>query len=1347
MTRAEAKAIWDTRMRRHSDCLPSSSRMTPPADPQPPSPPRRPPGRLRRWLLRPLVWLLVLLVVLGAATWWLLQTPWVKERARVELERRLSQALETPVTIERLDFSLVPLTVTAGGVAIADIDPAYPPLFEAERVEVGGNVVRGPRWQIHLRSLQAERPVLRLRRLPDGSWNLPRVERDGPSESRFEIYVGTLDLRHGLVVLEDRQLPLDLAARDVAGRLLGDGPDAARGDVEAREVELRLPQGKPYLGRVSARVRVARAGLELYRARVEGPYLDARVRGEVRWEDGERRAELDVEATGDGRLLDALGYVEEQVRGRFDARGQVLWEPELWGVRGDVTSPELSLFDWPLTAVAATVAVDEHAAHVDITEAGFGGGDVEGEVHVDLKGEGRPTDLTLTVRDVDLEALAQGLGVPVENVFGRVAGSGDYHFALERPEGGDGRADLRVEAVAGSGPGVPLQGRVPVTIRDGVVRVDELALASDTQRLTGDGVFRLAERTGRFDVAVSSDRLGELRHLLPFDTESDPPLWLPRRGDGELTARVDVAPAGVGAEIGLLLRDVVAPGLAADTVRGTVTVAEDGVERMDLRARRPEAMLVVRGSVPFEDGVAGAPPLAIALEAARWPVADAEPWLPAPLPLPLEGRLSGDLRLGGGLEAVEGRLTGRVDEVAAGPVRSGSLELDVTFDPRQVRLRNALWTTPAGAVEATGIYEPEAGSLDFQVTSEPLALAREPLSMLGASGLRGHLRLDARLLGTVEEPRLDLTLAADDLRLAGGVALPPNESRLRWQGGELEVAAELPGLLTVDGGGALTQETADLRLQIEGNNPRRLLRIGGVELPRELTGRFGGELLVRRTAEEPALRAELILDRLQARYAGHRLYALEPVRARLEGGEVHVDSLYLGTDRQGLDLFVGGTIGAADPFPLDLHLQTSLPVAWLELVVPQVDVSGRLDLLATVGGTATDPRFNGQGELAEGRMIVEGFPHSFDQISGVVLLYPDQAVIDHVNARFAGGEMRLAGTVLPNEAHPLGWSYELQIEADGVQLRYPAEWRLVGDAQLVLASTPQGRELTGVVNLDRAFYLADVAIGPIQLLQNFLRRNPRRLAETDETLRSTQLQVQVLGPDALRVRNNLADLTGDLELVIRGTAARPVPFGEVTVDPDSTLSYGGNEYTVERGALIFADPYRIDPYIDLVAETEIQQYRVQLALDGSLSRPNATFSSNPPLADLDVLALVTTGSATTVSDGLVDPGVETGDPGAARGFLYGQAAGLVSERVNRLFGLDKFRIDPLTTGSGELSQARVTVGEQISRDVLVTYSWDPSTTQQTILQVEWRISPLLSLLLTQNGDDTYSVDAQWEKRF
>src|SRR5690606_20465561 len=134
-----------------------------------------------------------------------------------------------------------------------------------------------------------------------------------------------------------------------------------------------------------------------------------------------------------------------------------------------------------------------------------------------------------------------------------------------------------------------------------------------------------------------------------------------------------------------------------------------------------------------------------------------------------------------------------------------------------------------------------------------------------------------------------------------------------------------------------------------------------------------------------------------------------------------------------------------------------------------------------------------------------------------------------------------------------------------------------------------------------------------------------------------------------------------------GTASRPVIFGSVDVEAGSELTYGGNEYEVERASLTFADPYRIDPHIDLVARTEVQQYEITLLLDGPLTRPNASFSSSPPLPDLDVVALVTGG----------DPAAAQRSGGAAEGFLYGQAAGLVAERVNALFGLDKFRIDPL----------------------------------------------------------------------
>ena len=102
---------------------------------------------------------------------------------------------------------------------------------------------------------------------------------------------------------------------------------------------------------------------------------------------------------------------------------------------------------------------------------------------------------------------------------------------------------------------------------------------------------------------------------------------------------------------------------------------------------------------------------------------------------------------------------------------------------------------------------------------------------------------------------------------------------------------------------------------------------------------------------------------------------------------------------------------------------------------------------------------------------------------------------------------------------------------------------------------------------------------------------------------------------------------------------------------------------------------------------------------------------------------------------------------SAASFLYGQAASVIGERVSNLFGFDKFRIDPLTGSGDNLSKARVTVGKRLSKDVFVSYSADPSSTEEQRLQIEWQIGRSLVLVLTQNGDNTYEADARWETSF
>jgi translocation and assembly module TamB len=338
---------------------------------------------------------------------------------------------------------------------------------------------------------------------------------------------------------------------------------------------------------------------------------------------------------------------------------------------------------------------------------------------------------------------------------------------------------------------------------------------------------------------------------------------------------------------------------------------------------------------------------------------------------------------------------------------------------------------------------------------------------------------------------------------------------------------------------------------------------------------------------------------------------------------------------------------------------------------------------------------------------------------------------------------------LPRPGEP--FTYRVNASATGVSLRYPEGFLARGDADLALVSTPQSRVIRGSVRLDRLFYLEDVKLGTLDLLRGLLQRQRLEVAQTDEFLATTQLNIQITGPEALRVNNNVARLRGQIDLTVQGTLASPVLFGRVELEPGGTLVYSDNTYEVERGLLTFNNPNRIDPVIDLVARTEVRSYDVSLTLSGTLDRLNVKFSSDQGLADLEVLALLAGGGGQDLEapGRLLAPGERNDETTfGASTFLAGQAASLVSERVSSLFGFDRFRIDPLAGTGGAIGGVRLTVGKRISKNLLITYSSNPAASEEYIVRAEWQVADNLVLVFTRDGKlDTYAVDAEWEKRF
>ena len=1352
-------------------------------------------GRLRGCfggLLRLGGWSLALVAVSIGAAWLFLRSDWAAERGLRLLEERLSEALGRPVSVGRVELGGWPPSVTAHDLVIPGPEPSDPPFARVPEVEVQLEVSGRRELRVHVRRVFVRAPEVRLELDAEGGTNLPDFRTTGGGGGRVEVTFGSLIVRDGVFVLDEQRLPFALEATALTARAESIGSAADRrfdGRLTAGEVAFTLPDARPYSGGLSARAVVEKGRVEIAALRFAAPEVTLTAGGEITWDDAGRAVDLAVEAHGRAELLNRLGYAEEPIAGPLEVAGRFDYaasrEPEgggesaaegEWTFTADLASERLTAYGMVFTGAAAALTADSAGVTVEIDRTGYAGGTVAGTVAVPSRPEGAEevparVETDLRFDGLGLAPLLADRDIELDGITGSLSGRAVYRFTTDAPAAGDGRVEVAVDAVERRPGALPVAGEAELTIRDGVVATDGALITAEGQRLTASGSYDLEAGRGRFAYDLTSTDLVPLYRALPLPAEppGEPAPWRLTGGSGTARGELALAPAGLTLTAVLDLDAVRTPALAFDRVAGSLRLTPEAVRELDLVAERDGGELRAAGTVPLGEEP-GAPPPEVALDLAlafeEWPLAELAPLLPEGT-RSLEGRVSGRLDLAGSVTAVEGRA-----ELAAAPlgiagvagIAAERVEAAAAFDPEELRLERLEVELAAGTVTASGSLERAGGGIAATLEAPALDLAAAPFDDLVPGALVGTLVLEATAAGTLDRPDVRFALAGTGLGLAGralgegGAA----DAAVRWADGRLEATGSLLGLVRFDGGGRLDpgagSEAIDLELALAGDDLRALAQLAAEAPLPEFAGSFTGTLEIagawpEETGGFDELTARLALDRLALSYEGLAVANLEPVTVRFEGGVLTLESLYLGhAGRDGAppsgpasasaadELFVTGTADlGAEGVPLDLDFQGSFGATWLQPMLPGAELEGTLAVLGRVRGTAEAPRVNGQGEVEGGNAILPGFPHAFEEIAATVFFDPGGAlIVDRLSAELAGGDVLAQGRLdLPGtpDAEAV---YRLQARARGFSLRWPEGFLLRGGADLALASDDGVRQVTGVVDLERIFYLQDVTVSLTRLLTEALQRQRLEVGEADAELASTLLNVAVRGP--LRVRNNIADLEGRAELVVRGTLAAPVLFGQVTIERGGTITYAETEYEVERGLLTFANPVRIDPVIDFVATTEVDGYDVTLQLAGTLDRLDASFSSDPPLADLQVLQLLATGTAPAGDAGF--PGQAPEQTGGAAALLYGQAASLVTERVNVLFGFDRFRVNPGIGGAVGFA-----VGKRLSRDFYVTVSNDPVNDIDYVVQAEWRVSDVVSVVLTQRGEEAFAVDLRWEKRF
>lgn len=1353
-------------------------------------PPRRRHGRVRRWVIRPFVWGLLFLLVVVVAALLLVQSRYARNRAAGRLVAAVSEKLGRPIRIGDLDYSFLPLAVEVRDVVIPGPKPEDPDFARIPYGRVQFSWRDLEQRVLRLEQLEAVEPEIYIQLNPDGTNNLPRWRReDRQGPRRFEVQIGRILIQGGTVRINERRLPLSVDARTVWGRLIGraerGGEGGDRLDIlaTAQDVVTRLPNALPWRGTVSVKgsldPRQGRA--QIAASRIAGPDLQARVEGTVQWRAdsrGPRRVNLRVDAKGGAQLANRLGYMKEPIEGPFTFRGRIDVQGRDWKWSGIASAPRIAVLRRVFRDIGAELEGDRETLTADVAGAEYAGGQIEGLVVVDLADEGRPgtpVDLDLALSGLRLQNVIQdqfpGEDFPVvSNLGGTIRGTLRYAFNTEAVLRGSGAADLRVEAVHRQSR-LPLTSAARLRIEDGVVSSPEIRVAAPAQEAVARGFeLDLENASGGLVWELASRDLGRIAPLLLENAKpgEERPFWLPTAGQGRLAGDVTFDRDRYAVHMNLDLRNAVTPDLQADVVRGSLLLRPEAVEDLQIALTSGPGELTVAGRVPLprEGETVAREPMALVVDARQWPADSVVGFL---LPaaegqeLPIQGAVTGRVNVQGYPEDLDGQADFEIPDLVVAGASVGRVRASVLFDGPRIQVTQAVAEAPAGSVLLRGTFVTappgqEGGSLDFTIDAPELSLAADPFRQLTGGRLEGRASVAAVVGGTFDRPEVTLRVIGSGLALAGqplgedggsGTA----QALVSWDGRSLRATGSLLGLVTFDGGGDLDlQQGADLAFDVRSDDLEVLANLFAPQPLPEFQGSFVGSVAVRADFPAKTWRTELRLADLRAEYQGHRIANLEPVVVDLLPDRLEVRSFYLGEPESETELFVSGSVGlGGEAMPLDLRIQSTISAVWAELFAPDLDIDGYLDVLATVRGTTEDPVLNGQGEVRQGRLIVPDFPQ-VEAIQGLVYFNRDAIELEGLQARMGGGRLRGSGRLdLPRPGEPL--TYRLNVEAMDVSMRYPEGFLARGDANLALVATPQSRVIRGEVRLQRLFYLEDFEVDTLQILRGALQRQRLQVAETDELLATTQLNIQVTGDDALRVNNNLANLRGSLEqFAIRGTLASPVVFGQVEIEPGGKVVYQDNEYEIERGLITFNNPNRLDPTFDIVARTEIRNYDILLYLEGTLERVNARFSSDEGLADLEVLALLATGQELQGEGRLLAPGARRPESETAFGpgtFLAGQAASLVSRRVGTLFGFDRFRIDPLSnTTSGALGGVRLSVGKRISRNLFVTYSVNPSASEEYLVRAEWQISNSVVLVFSRDGkEQSYALDAEWEKRF
>jgi translocation and assembly module TamB len=465
-----------------------------------------------------------------------------------------------------------------------------------------------------------------------------------------------------------------------------------------------------------------------------------------------------------------------------------------------------------------------------------------------------------------------------------------------------------------------------------------------------------------------------------------------------------------------------------------------------------------------------------------------------------------------------------------------------------------------------------------------------------------------------------------------------------------------------------------------------------------------------------------------------------PIHFGLENESLKLDEFHLtGTET---DLDGNGSVQLTGQHMLDLRSRGRFNLKLLQGFNPNLVANGPATFTVNILGPSAHPKFSGKLELTDASASLLDLPNGLSHITGSLMFAQDRMQIEKLTAHTGGGELDVGGFI----AYRSGIYFDLTAKGSDVRLRYPPGVSSSADATLRYTGSAKSSLLSGDILVTR------FGMNPHFDFANYLAQSKKApiISTLNPFLDNMRLDMHITSTPELQVETSLAKLSGDLDLHVRGTAARPAIVGRVNI-AEGDIFFNGTKYRLERGDITFSNPLSIEPVVNLDMSARVQGYDVTIGLHGQAiggKGISMTYRSDPPLANSDIIALLAFGR--TRGQGVYNasqPGVNTNDTASASNAILGEALNATfSDRVQRLFGASRVKIDPQFIGSENNPSARVTIEQQISNDITFTYVTSLTQSAETVIQLEYNIDKNVSIVAVRDQNGVLGFDIHIRRR-